>query len=379
METSPLKILIICGEPSGDLHAGALSRQLQLLRPDIVVEGVGGEHLEASGARILHHIKDLSVLGFFSVLRKLPAFIALKRSLIAHLENSPPQAVVLIDFSGFNLRLLPAIPPGIPVFYYIAPQLWASREGRVRRLKQRITRMLVIFPFEEAFYRTHGIEAEWVGHPLLDMVRPSVESRSFLEGYGLKEDRPTLCLLPGSRLQEIAYILPVMAEAAELIARRLEGLQCMIAQAPGVEERVYEAVLRKRKIRPLIVKGRTYDCIASSDLCLVASGTATLETALLEKPHLIIYRMSLLNYLLYKPQVKLSSIGLTNIIAGKKIVPEFIQFEARPRAIAKTALALLGDTRSCERIKKDLAGVRSSLGEPGAARRAAQALLRALG
>lgn len=367
--------LIICGEASGDLNAAGLARNLRQINPELRISAVGGEFLRAVGAEIFYDIKGLSVIGLFDALKKLPLFFALKKLILKKIRAEKPDAIILVDFSGFNLRLAKAIKKTIPVIYYISPQVWASRAGRINTIKKYIHKMVVLFKFEEVFYKKYGVEAECAGYPLLDIVQPSDEKRNLLSRLNFSENKTTIALLPGSRKTEIKHILPVMLEAAMLIRKSLTDTQFVIAKSPQVEMEIYQRFSKKINLDLKIIEGKTYDCLNIADFCLVASGTATLETAIMEKPFLVIYKMGLLNYLLYRPQVKLKDIGMVNIVAGRKIVPEFIQFQASPQKIAECALKIIRDLKNMSRIKNDLAGVKTLLGEKGASARAARIIL----
>jgi len=369
------QVLIICGEPSGDLNAGNLAIAIKAISPEIKISGVGGTHLRQAGARIICDIKDLAVIGLFDVLKKLPKFFGLKKLILQKIKLEKPDAIILVDFSGFNLRLAKAINKTIPVIYYISPQVWASRPGRIKTIKKYISKILVLFKFEQEFYKRYGIDADFIGHPLLDIVHPAMEEKEFLAELGFSESKTTIALLPGSRKQEIEHILPVMLRASLLISKHIANAQFVIAKSPQVDLDIYKRMVDSFKLNLRIVEGRTYDCIASANFCLVASGTATLETAIMQKPFAVIYKMNLLNYLLYRPQVRVPYIGMVNIVAGRKIIPEFIQFKASPRKISDEVLRILNNPSQIERMKNELAQVKSSLGEKGASKRASQIIV----
>lgn len=367
-------VLIICGEASGDLNAAALAAAIKQINPDIKISGVGGNFLRQSGAQIYFDIKDLAVIGLFDVLKKLPNFIALKELILQKIRIEKPDAIILVDFSGFNLRLAKEINKTIPVIYFISPQVWASRPGRIKTIKEYISKMIVIFKFEEEFYKKYGINADYVGHPLLDIVKPTTSKKDFLNTLGFPETKTTIALLPGSRRQEIENILPVMLKTSALIAKQIDA-QFVIVKPKQVNWDIYNRQIKNLDLKLKIVEGRTYDCLEAADFALVASGTATLETAIMQKPFCVVYKMNLLNYLLYRPQVKLPLIGMVNIVAGRKIVPEFIQFQANPQRIANEAIKILQNPSEIERVKNDLKQVKSSLGDTGACLRAAQIVI----
>lgn len=360
-------ILIICGEASGDLHAANLIRDIKKINPLIRISGVGGQLMRASGASILSDIKDLSAIGLFDVLKKLPKFFALKELILRKIRQDKPDAVIFVDFSGFNLRLAKQINKTIKTIYYISPQVWASRAGRVKTIKKYISKMIVFFKFEEGFYKRYGVDVDCVGHPLLDIVTIKVGKKD--------ASKTTIALLPGSRQTEIKYILPVMLKASLCISKKIKDAQFLLAKSPQVDRDIYQRLTKGAKLDLKIVEGKTYDCINLADFCLVASGTATLETAILEKPFCVIYKMHPLNYFFYRPQIKIPYISLVNILAERKIVPEFIQFRAVPKKIAQEATRIIQNPAEIERIKKDLVYLKSLLGEKGASQRAAQIIV----
>ena len=328
-----------------------------------------------AGAKIYYDIKDLAVIGLFDVLKKLPKFLSLKKLILQKIKEEEPDLIILVDFSGFNLRLARKIKRTIPIVYYISPQVWASRTSRVKTIKNYITKIIVLFKFEEEFYARYGIVAQCVGHPLLDLVQKTMSKEEFLTKFNLSESKTTIAFLPGSRRQEIENILPIMLEAAMLINKKLAQVQFVIAKSPQVNWDIYSRKIRRMNIDLKIIEGKTYDCLNIADFCLVASGTATLETAIMQKPFLIIYKMDLLNYLLYRPQIKVAYIGMVNIVAGRKIIPEFIQFQADPKKISDTVLEILANPLKIQKMKNDLAQVKSSLGDKGASLRAAKIIL----
>lgn len=365
-------ILIICGEPSGDLNAANLAKAILEINPSIKISAVGGNLLRQAGAEILWDIKDLAVIGLFDAIKKLPKFFALKNFVLEKIHDSKIDAVILVDFSGFNLRLAKEINKKIPVIYYVSPQVWASRQGRVKTIKEYIHKMIVLFKFEKEFYKNYGLDVDLVGHPLLDIVKPSMDKKEFLATFGLSENKTIIALLPGSRKQEIKNILPAMLGAAKIISQKIPSIQFVIAKVPQADMNIYKEIFNNANLNLKIIEGKTYDCLNAANFSLVASGTATLEAAIIGNPFAVIYKMSLLNYLLYRPQVKIPFIGMVNIVAGKKIIPEFIQFNATPKQIAEEALRILNNAPDINRIKNDLAQVKASLGEKGAGLRAAK-------
>jgi len=368
-------IFIICGEPSGDLMAGNLIEAIKKTDPQIKVSGVGGAHLAKTCDELFFDIKELSVMGLFDALRKLPKFLKLKKLILDKIISDKPQAIIFVDFSGFNLRLAKSINNRIPTIYYVSPQVWASRKGRIKLIKKFISRMIVLFKFEEEFYKKQGIDAAYAGHPLVDLVKPLTEKQEFIDNFRLLPVNKTVALLPGSRKQEIKYILPVMLKSAQLIKKKIPQVQFIIAKAPNLNTEIYQRECRKFSLDLKIIDGLTSDCLDMADASIVCSGTATLEAAIIGKPFVVVYKTSLLNYLLYRPQIKIPYIGMVNIVAGKKIVPEFIQFKASAKNISSSIIDLLLGPHQTNLMKQNLQTLKANLGSSGASDRAAKLIL----
>lgn len=369
-----VKLLISCGEASGDLYAGALARELRALAPDVEIAGLGGPQLAAAGARLVDDFRDLAVTGLTEAIAKIPRSLTALRKLTDTATATRPDAAVVIDFPDFNFPLAKRLKRlGIPVVYYISPQVWAWRPGRIRTIKAIADRVLVIFPFEEALYRDAGIPVEFVGHPLVDLARASQPREAFLRAHGLDPNAPTVAILPGSRANEVRHILPDLAEAARLIRARLPRAQFLVARAPTLDAHLFD-VLRDGPLAA-IVEGETDAVLASADVALTASGTATVQTALHDTPMVIVYRVSPWTYRLGRRLVTLDTFGMVNLIAGEKVVPELIQRRFTPAAVAAEAVSMLTDRARVSRIREGYARVRSRLGGGGASRRAAEAIL----
>ncbi len=371
------RLLISCGEPSGDLYGAELVRHLRAERPGLEVFGLGGDHLAAQGARLHAHVRDLAVVGLVEVLRHLRRLRGVFDGLVAEVERDPPRAAVLVDYPDFNLRLADALHRrGVPVVYYVSPQLWAWRRGRMRQVRRSVTRMLVIFPFEEALYRDASVPVTFVGHPLVELVRREPDRAGFLRELGLDPARPTLALLPGSRGKELAYNLPTLREAVRRILARRPDVQPLLALAPSLEPQAARALLGDLPVQ--VVAGRTQAVVSTAALALVASGTATVETALLETPMVVVYRLSPLTYALGRPFVRVAHFAMVNLIAGRPLVPELIQGDFTPERVADEALGLLGDAARAEAMRAGLRQVGAALGAPGASQRAAREVLAVL-
>ncbi len=355
--------------------AGNLVSAIRKLNPQIKFQGVGGAQLAKTGTEIFCNISELSVMGFFDVLKKLPKFLKLKKTILEKINSHKPDCLILVDFSGFNLRLASAINKRIPVIYYVSPQIWASRESRINCIRKFISMIVVLFKFEEKFYRQRQIQATCVGHPLIDLVSLSSEQQGFRSNFGINPEKKVIALLPGSRKQEVKLILPLMLKAAQYINRVIGETQFIIAKPPNLDAQIYQNACKNLALDLKIINDRTDDCLNIAQASLVCSGTATLEAAIIQKPFVIVYKTNLFNYLLYRPQVKIPYIGMVNIVAGEKIVPEFIQFGARPKMIAKSIIELLQNPFSANQMSQNLKTVKDSLGQPGAAERAAKLIL----
>jgi lipid-A-disaccharide synthase len=366
--------MISCGEPSGDLYAGALATELLRFDPTTTIAGLGGSRLRDAGAALTADFSGLSVTGLLEVARLLPRTYSTYRTLVREAEARRPDVFVAIDFPDFNFVLARAIRKlGVPVVYYISPQLWAWRRGRMKTMRRIADRVLVIFPFEEAIYREAAIPVQWVGHPLLDITPATVPRGEFLNGLGLNPSRPVVALLPGSRRNEVHAILPDLVRAATLIRQRLAGVQFVVARAPHLTDSVF-APLESLGGAVVIVDGRTDDVLAAADVALVASGTVTVQAALHECPMVVVYRLSFLTYRLGKPFVHVDTYAMANLVAGRRVVPELIQDDFTPDRVADEALRVLTDPAKAAAVRRDLRDVHARLGTPGASRRAAEAV-----
>ena len=378
LTSAPPRLLVSCGEPSGDLYAAELVRELRRERPDLAAFGLGGDRLIAQGVSLLAHVRELAVIGLVEVVRHIGRLHRIYRRVLAQVDRTPPDLAVLVDYAGFNLRLARALSRrGVPVVYYVSPQVWAWRRGRIRTIRSTVRRMLVIFPFEEEFYRQEEVPVTFVGHPLVDLVAPPPDPRSFLRDQGLDPERPVIAVLPGSRTQELHYNLPPITGAIRLLAERRPELQFLIAATPSLDTHPLARSMEGLPVR--LVNERTHAVLGSSELALVASGTATVETAILGVPMVVVYRLSPLSYALGRRFVRVPHYSMVNLIAGQAVVPELIQKELTPERLADQALALLGDADRASRMRAGLAEVRRRLGAPGASRRAALAVLPWLG
>ena len=374
----PKRIMIIAGESSGDFHSASLIRALKKINPGIEVAGIGGEKMRQAGAEIYFDISELSIIGFTDVLKNIKKIKRLFDNLLEKIDAQPPDAVVLVDYPGFNLKLAKELKKRqIPVIYYISPQIWAWWKGRIKTIKQFVDKMIVVFKFEEALYKDYGIDVSFVGHPLLENAYPAVSREDFLSKLGLSPSKKTIGLMPGSRKMEVERILPILLESAKLIKQKLPQVQFALLQAPGLAD-VVRRFTDNASFSIAVCENQTYDFLESCDFALVASGTATLETAIMQKPMIVVYKVSFLNWLIARQLIKLPFIGLVNVVAGKKIVPEFIQYKAKPRLIAETTLEILNSQEALTTVKSELRKVREKLGTSGASYRAAEIILNSI-
>jgi lipid-A-disaccharide synthase len=369
-------VMISCGEASGDVYAGALARELAVRDPSVRVIGFGGEQLRSAGAALAGDYHDFSVTGLTEALRVLPRSYAMIRRLTSLAREARPDVFVAIDFPDFNFRLASAVHAlGIPVVYYVSPQLWAWRPRRIHAMKRFASRVLVIFPFEREIYDREGIPAEFVGHPLVDLIPPPTPSDAFLASLGLAPQAPTVALLPGSRRNELRGTATILGAATGLIAARVPDVQFVVARAPNLADDLFEP-LAAAGARIAVVEGRADDVLHAADVVVTASGTATVQTALHERPMVIVYRLSPLTYRLGRPFVRVDTFGMANLVAGRTIVPELIQDDFTPERVAEEALRYLTDPAHAAATRAELAAVRVRLGAPGASGRAADAVLR---
>jgi len=369
-------VLIVAGEASADLHGSNLVRAMKRHDASIRFRGIGGPRMESQGVEILTPCSELSVVGLTEVFPRLRTIARAYGRLKNILKKDRPELLILIDFPDFNLMLARiAKRRGVPVLYYISPQVWAWRKGRVEKLRRRVDRLAVILPFEEAFYRQKGLDVEYVGHPLLDVIPPRMEKDGARKELGMDGASPVIGLLPGSRKEEVVNLLPTMVKAAIELRASFPKLKCILPKAPTIPEELIASMLVSRPIEIKVIPGQIYKVLSACDCAFVASGTATLETAIMQVPMVILYRVSPLSYRIGRKVIRVPAIGLPNLVAEKKIVPELIQDEATPARLAREALSLLGDDKRKDHMVKELSKVREKLGTLSASQRTAQIAL----
>jgi lipid-A-disaccharide synthase len=360
------EILIVAGETSGDLHAAVVARELAAAGAPFELVGIGGDAMQAAGVRLVEHVRGLAALGLVEVIRHVPRHYTLLRQLRRRLNGGGVALLVLVDYPGFNMRLAAAATAaGVPVLYYITPQIWAWGSARAERLARTVTKAAVILPFEEPLLRSHGIDATFVGHPLLDAAAALPSRADARATLGLTPNDRVLALFPGSRPPEIARHLDDFVATAQELQRRMPALRVVLSVAPAVR------IDPSRCPFPL-VRSASFTVLRAADASLCKSGTTTLEAAVAECPLVVAYRTNALTYAAARRALKIRHIGLVNVVAGREVAPEFLQGALRPVAVA-AALRPLLDLGSAERARMlaDLRAVRSALGTPGAARRVA--------
>ncbi len=366
------KLMIVAGEASGDLHGASLMKELSLLDPSLEFFGIGGDKMIAAGMNAKYHIKQMAFLGFIEVLRHLPFINKVKRDLLQLAEDENIKTIVLIDYPGFNLNIAEKFSSrGKKLIYFISPQVWAWGKGRVVKIKRLVKKLLVIFPFEEKFYKEAGVEAVYVGHPLVEHAEnyKFLSREELVNKFGLDSSKEILLVLPGSRKQEIRKIFPECILAAERIAADF-NMQVVVACAENINENLLSEVSSARKYKT--VKGFTYDLYKHSKFGIIKSGTSTLEAGYFQLPFIVVYATNTLTYLIGKNLAKIKNIAMANIILSKEVVEELIQKDVNSDKIFSEVKFILSDNKKLEEIKSELGKLRNLLGMGGASKRAAE-------
>lgn len=372
---SPQHFIIIAGETSGDMRAAGLARALKEIHPNLKLSGIGGEYMRNAGVECFEDITSLAVIGLVEVIKHFGRIKAVFEATLKRILTERPDAVIFVDYPGFNLRLADAVKQhGIKTIYYISPQVWAWREKRIHRIKKIIDCMIVLFPFEKDIYAKYGMVAHYVGHPLVDEVKSSQPRSHLQKQWAIPEHHAVIGLLPGSRDKEIERHLPLMLQTAQHMQNKNPKLTFVLLKAPTISADTLLQHIRQSGISVVLFSGNPYDALNMIDAAIVASGTATLETALMLKPMIIVYQTSAVTYAIAKQVVKIPYIGLVNIVAGKKVVEEFIQQDMSPPRMAKAMEELL-EKKNYQAMVQTLRTIKNSLGEPGASQRAAKIVL----
>jgi len=370
------KIIIVAGEASGDIHAANLVKAIRNLNQDIRFFGLGGIKMKEADVELFYNLTDLAVVGFVEVIKNFNKFRRIFLDLLNKIDEIKPHAVILIDYPGFNLRLAKELKKrNLKVIYYISPQVWAWGINRIKKIKRYVDKIIVILKFEEELYYNAGVDVSFVGHPLLDIVSPTQSKEEFLKNNNLSDNNLTICLLPGSREKEIQRILPIMLQTAKMLHEQICHIQFLVIKSHTLSQEIFTNYIQNYKLPIKTIENNTYNCLNACDFAIVASGTATLETAILKKPMVILYKISFFTWLLLRHMVKIPYVGLVNVMAGKKIIPEYIQYNCLAKKIAPAVLEILTNKETCAKIKSDLETVNSLLGSPGSSNRAAKIIL----
>jgi lipid-A-disaccharide synthase len=374
--TSEMAIVIVAGEASGDLHASLLVETLRRQAPQLSFSGMGGRRMRAAGVHLVADAGETAVVGLTELWEKRRALRAALHTLKAHLAAVQPTLLICVDFPDFNLLLArTARRRRIPVCYFISPQVWAWRRGRVRLIRRLVRKMLVLFPFEETLYREAGVDVAFVGHPLLDALAGVPPRERCRTSLGLAEGARVVALLPGSRVAEIRRHLPLLLDAATAIRREEPGVTLVLGLSETADRSAVEAAVERARRPVQVVQGRTPEVMRAADLLLAVSGTVTLEAAILGTPMLITYRLGRVSSWLARLLIRVPFVGLPNLVAGKAIVPELLQHDATPERLAATALEIIRSTDRQAQMRAELENVRQRLGQPGAMERAAREIL----
>lgn len=369
-------LIIVAGEASGDDRAAELVAALKEYDPSFSFSGLGGKKMADQGVDIYFDLASVAVVGFTEIIKHFKTIKNAFHLVLKKVDEQKPAAVILVDYPGFNLRLAKELKKrNVPVIYYVSPQVWAWNAKRIDLIKKVVDQMIVFFKFEETLYAHHDYSVDFVGHPLVDKVKTNVTQDAFLKKIGLSANGRTIGILPGSREKEVQVIFPVMLKAAQYLYQKNPAFQFLAFKAPTISEHNFNQYVKNISLPIKIISEDIYNGINACDFCLVASGTATLETAILKKPMIVIYKTSLLTWALAKCLVKISNIGLVNVVAGKRIVPECVQFDATPENIAYQTIGLLSDDEKIKNTIQALSDVKDALGAPGASVRAAQKII----
>jgi len=365
------RLFIVAGEASGDLQASLVIKEIRKLAPGIEISGYGGKLLKEQGVNIFRDLTQEAVTGFTEVIKKIPFFKKVLKEALLEIKRIRPRGVIFVDFPGFNLRLMPEVKKlGIKTIYYISPQIWAWGRKRIEVMRKYADLIIVFFKFEEEFYRRYGISAKFVGHPLVELVKPEIELKAFLNKYNLTPDKKRIFLMPGSRENEIRRHLPVIISALKKLDSK-KDVDFLLLKSPHIKN--IPPIHDPLKLK--IISEDIYSALFYSYAGIVASGTATLETTLALKPFMVVYKTSYLNYLILRPQIRVPYIGMINLVADKLVVKEFIQKEFQPSKIKEELERLINDEEYYAGIQRELEIVRRKLGPPGAQRRAAQYIM----
>ncbi len=372
-----MKYFILAGEASGDLHGANLVAALKRQQPQAEVYGWGGEKMQASGAILLKHYKELAFMGFWEVVMNLRAIAKNLQTCKNQIRELQPHCVVLIDYPGFNLRIAKfAHGLGVPVYYYISPKVWAWKSGRIEQIRQFVRQLYVIFPFEVAFYHQHNLAVTYVGNPLNDAIAQHKTNANFAQEHNLNPHKKTIAMLPGSRLQEINKILPTMLRACAMLG--VENHNFVVAHAPNIPTQVYEAVYKTEGFSPIFTTN-TYQLLENSQAAMVTSGTATLEAALFGVPQVVCYKANKISIAIGRLLVKIKYMSLVNLIAQKSVVAELLQEDCSPEKLTAEMLKIMENEATKSQIQADYAQIKADLGNENTSEKTANEIIKDLG
>jgi lipid-A-disaccharide synthase len=356
-------LVIVAGEESGDLHAAVLIRQLKQNDPDLYISGIGGQHMQASGVVLIADLARYGVTGLTEVLRYFMIIRSAMKKIMSHLREKQPDVLLLVDYPGFNLRLARFAKKhvNLKIIYYISPQIWAWKANRIQLIKRTVDKMAVIFPFEKPLYEQANVDVSFVGHPLASIANTIQDPKVLRQRMGIPLEAKVIALLPGSRKHEIEKHLPVLKQTISLLKLALPDIHFVIPVASTIQLTTIESYFLEENTRPFIIQGQARECMQLADFVIVASGTASLESALLAKPMCIIYKASMLTYIAAKQLIKIKFLGLCNILSGRLIVPEFIQYDCKALALAHYVVEMFQDPSKMEDMTQNLRLLREGL------------------
>jgi lipid-A-disaccharide synthase len=376
MTGKSIRFLIVAGEASGDMHGSGLVRALKKYHPNCEFSGLGGEQMRREGVKTFYDIDRMGAVGIIEVLGDLPHYYKVYRKLSSEIGSGSYDAVILIDYPTLNLRLAKLCKKhSCPALFFISPQVWAWRKGRIKEIQRTVNKMFVIFPFEEDLLKKEGVDAEFMGHPFVETVRTSMSRDEAMAEFSLDSTRKIIGLLPGSRNSELKYLLDIMINSANEIKKYIKGCQFILPVANTLNTEDIKDRINSNALDIKIVEGKSYDVMNCCDFLIIASGSATLEAALLGCPMVIIYKLNCVTYWLARVLVKIKLYGLVNIVAGEEVVPELIQSKATVKNITKEVVTLMNDTGRRENLRSRLLKVRKSLGDPGVLDRVAESMI----
>lgn len=374
-----MKIMMSAGEASGDMHAAAVAAELKRIMPDADLFGMGGADMRKSGVRIIYDIENLGIIGVVEVIRHIPFFFRLRAFLKKAMVEEKPDVLVCVDYPGFNMKLAHVAKElGIPVIYYIAPTIWAWNKGRAKNIVRDVEQVASIFPFEAEAYRKAGARVTFVGHPLADTVKPSMSFEEAMDYFHGNPDKKRVLLMPGSRKNEVAGLLPVMIQAAEKLAEK-EECQFFIPRASTISKEMLLSIIGKTSLSIEITEGHQYDLMHICTACVASSGTATLETALMELPTVLVYKLAPFTWFLANLLVHVKYAGLPNLLLGREVTPELLQDRAQAENIVSILLPWLQDEKARQKNIEEIREVRKALGSGGAVHRVAELIIKTAG